>query len=102
MFYLDKPTANEFLDVYKNVLPEQSALSDHLTTGPCIVLEVRQEDSVNQFRELCGPHDPEIARNLRPQTLRAKFGKDRVKNAVHCTDLIEDGILECDYFFTIL
>lgn len=57
---------------------------------------------MKSFRELCGPHDPEIARTLRPQSLRAKFGIDRVKNAVHCTDLPEDGILEVEYFFNIL
>lgn len=51
-------------------------------------------NKVKSFRELCGPHDPEIARNLRPNTIRARFGVDRVKNAVHCTDLPEDGILE--------
>ena len=33
---------------------------------------------------------------------RAKFGIDRVKNAVHCTDLPEDGTIECEYFFNIL
>lgn len=49
---------------------------------------------VNSLRGLCGPHDPEIARTIRPNTLRAKFGIDRVKNAVHCTDLPEDGVLE--------
>ena len=37
-----------------------------------------------------GPHEVEIAKHIRPQTLRAKFGKDKVKNAVHCTDLPED------------
>lgn len=57
---------------------------------------------VKSFRDLCGPHDPEIARTLRPNTLRAKFGIDRVKNAIHCTDLPEDGILEVEYFFNIL
>jgi hypothetical protein len=31
---------------------------------------------------------------LRPSTLRAKFGKTKVQNAVHCTDLPEDGLLE--------
>ena len=36
---------------------------------------------------LCGPHDPEMAKTVRPKSLRAVFGKDRVKNAVHCTDL---------------
>ena len=46
------------------------------------------------FRELSGPHDPEIARTLRKKTLRAKYGIDRVRNAIHCTDLPEDGVLE--------
>ena len=33
---------------------------------------------------------------------RAKFGQDRVRNAIHCTDLAEDGVVECEYFFNIL
>lgn len=36
----------------------------------------------------------EISRHLRPTTLRALYGKDKVKNAVHCTDMPEDGVLE--------
>lgn len=36
----------------------------------------------------------EIARQLRPRTLRAVFGETKVQNAVHCTDLPEDGLLE--------
>ena len=42
---------------------------------------------------LCFPHQ-EIARHLRQGTLRALFGKDKIKNAVHCTDLPEDGLIE--------
>ena len=36
----------------------------------------------------------EIARHLRPRTLRALFGKDKIQNGVHCTDLPEDALLE--------
>jgi len=57
-------------------------------------LEVRQQNVVKIFREMVGPSDPEIAKYLRPNTIRAKFGLDRVKNAVHCTDLPEDGTIE--------
>jgi nucleoside-diphosphate kinase len=49
---------------------------------------------VKTFREMVGPSDPEIAKYLRPDTIRAKFGLDRVRNAVHCTDLPEDGVIE--------
>jgi nucleoside-diphosphate kinase len=102
MFYLDKTTAEEFFEVYKGVLPEYSAIIEQVTAGPIIVLEVRQENVVNSLRALVGPHDPDIAKILRPNTLRAMFGKDRVKNAVHCTDLPEDGVLEVQFFFELL
>ena len=102
MFTFDKPTAEEFFEVYKGVLPEFVPIVEHMTTGPCIVMEVRQENVVPAFRKLCGPLDPEIARNLRPNTLRGRFGIDRVQNVVHCTDLDEDGLLECEYFFRIM
>jgi nucleoside-diphosphate kinase len=102
MYNLDRPTVNEFFDVYKGVLPELVPLIDHMTTGPTIALEIRQDNAVHAFRDLCGPIDPEIARTLRPNTIRARFGNDRVMNAIHCTDLPEDGLLECEYFFNIL
>jgi nucleoside-diphosphate kinase len=102
MFTIDKPTAEEFFEVYKGVVPEFVAMTEHMTTGPCIVMEVRQENVVKAFRDLAGPLDPEIAKNLRPHTLRARFGVDKVKNAIHCTDLPEDGTLESEYFFSIL
>jgi len=102
MFYLNKTTAEEFFDVYKGVLPEYAGIIDHVYSGPIIAMEVRQEDAVTQLRALVGPSDPEIARELRPGTLRAQFGVDRVKNALHCTDLKEDGVLEVQYFFELL
>jgi len=70
MFNLDKPTAEEFFEVYKGVLPEFVPMIEHMTTGPCIVLEVRQENVVKAFRDFVGPMDPEIAKNLRPNTIR--------------------------------
>jgi len=52
MFTLDRPTAEEFLEVYKvslyifiynlkGVVPEYGQLAEQLTTGPCLALEVR-------------------------------------------------------------
>lgn len=97
-----KPNAEEFLEVYKGVVHEYPEMVDELTSGTCIALEVRGPDAQNSFRQLSGPHDPEIARNLRPTTLRAMFGSDKIRNGVHATDLAEDAILEVEYFFRIL
>jgi nucleoside-diphosphate kinase len=102
MFYLDKTTSEEFFEVYKGVLPEYSAIIDHVSSGPIIAMEIRQDNVVESLRGLVGPNDPEIAKILRPNTIRAMFGKDRVKNAVHCTDLPTDGVLEVQYFFELL
>ena len=102
MIYLDKETAENFFDVYKEFLPEYSAIINHLISGPIIALELREDDVVHKLRALVGPHDPVIAKALRPHTFRALFGIDRVRNVCHCTDLPEDGVLECQYFFELV
>ncbi|KAK7090223.1 nucleoside diphosphate kinase homolog 7-like isoform X2 [Littorina saxatilis] len=106
MFTLEKANAEEFLEVYKGVVHEYSAMVVELTSGPCLVLEICAPEGsppvAPAFRELAGPTDPEIARHLRPRTLRALFGSDKIKNAIHCTDLPDDGQLEVEYFFRIL
>ena len=89
-------------DVYKGFLPEYSAIINHLISGPIIALELREDDVVHKLRALVGPHDPVIAKALRPHTFRALFGTDRVRNVCHCTDLPEDGVLECQYFFELV
>jgi nucleoside-diphosphate kinase len=70
MFNLSRPVIEEFYDIYKGVLPEYVPLIEHMSNGPIIALEVRQQNVVTAFRDLCGPHDPEIAKHLRPNTIR--------------------------------
>ncbi|KAK6195667.1 hypothetical protein SNE40_001049 [Patella caerulea] len=102
MYNLEKANAEEFYEVYKGVVQEYNGMVAELTSGPCIALEIRAQDAAKSFREMAGPADPEIARHLRPRTLRALFGSDKIRNAVHCTDLPEDGNMEVEYFFKIL
>lgn len=94
MFNVDRANAEEFYEVYKGVVTEYPSMVTELCSGPCMVLEIHGTDAPKSFREFCGPADPEISRHLRPNTLRALYGKDKVKNAVHCTDLPDDGVLE--------
>lgn len=67
---------------------QQVGLSLYLTFCSCSRLAY-----VFFFCVLVRP-DPAIAQRLRPHTLRARFGADKVHNAVHCTDLPEDVEIE--------
>jgi len=106
MLQLTRPNAGEFFEVYKGVVPECNDWIDELVAGKVVALQVSfSSDPMNtvlKLRELCGAHDPEVAQHLHPHSLRAQHGSSKVNNAVHCTDLPEDGPLEVDYFFTIL
>ncbi|XP_044857635.1 nucleoside diphosphate kinase 7 isoform X3 [Mauremys mutica] len=102
LFNMERANVEEFYEIYKGVVAEYAEMVTELCSGPCIALEIRQLDPQKVFRDFCGPSDPEIARHLRPGTLRAIFGKNKIQNAVHCTDLPEDGLLEVQYFFKIL
>ena len=103
LHYVDRANAAEFYEVYKGVVAEYTDMVTQLCSGPCLALEVHSDDDAHgKFRKLCGPADPELAKYLRPNTLRAKYGKDKIQNALHCTDLADDSTLEVEYFFKIL
>lgn len=105
MFHLDSCNAEEFLEVYKGVVADFHALLMSYLDGPCVALEISGKsedmDVHREFRLLTGPPG-QIAKQIRPHTLRARFGISRYRNAVHCTDLPEDTVLELEYFFKIL
>ncbi|GBG82864.1 hypothetical protein CBR_g36390 [Chara braunii] len=116
-FNISHVDAAEFCEVYRGVVPEYTLMVQELSSGPLIGIvvsgvknpvassdcegttEAPPKTIVGIFRDFCGPADSEIAKIVRPKTLRAMFGIDKVKNAVHCTDLDEDGLLECQFFF---
>lgn len=102
MFTLSTADAEDFLEVYKGVVPEYKRLVEQCASAPCWAVEVRAENAVNALRAVCGPHDPEICHVLFPHTIRSKFGIDRTRNGVHCTDLVEDGPLESEFFFSLM
>lgn len=106
MFYLSTPNADEFLEVYKGLVSDFHAFMLTFLDGPCVALEIgAKQDGIKtqeEFRKFAGPFDADIARQIRPNSLRAMFGISKYKNAIHCTDLAEDTQLELEYFFKIL
>ena len=98
-FFLERQEAEEFFDLYKGIHPEFNSMIDHCVSGPIIALEIRQENAVESFKQICGPLNPAKAEK---SSIRGTFGVDRVLNAVHCTDLPDEGLLECEYFFVLM
>ncbi|KAI9579659.1 nucleoside diphosphate kinase 7 [Glossina fuscipes] len=103
---LERVNCEEFYEVYRGIVPEYIPMVAQLASGVCMALEIMCADpnknSYEEFRNFCGPTDPEIAKLLRPHTLRAKYGSSKTLNAVHCTDLPDDTVLELQYLFKIL
>lgn len=62
MICMDRVNCEEFLEVYKGVVPEYTQMVVQLTNGPALAMEIEaRESGVNvheAFRYLCGPSDP--------------------------------------------
>jgi nucleoside-diphosphate kinase len=96
-------SAEEFLEVYQGVIPFFREKVTSLVQGPTLALEIRAQDAVSTFRRFtAGPWEVGMAKELAPRSIRGRYGLDNVLSAIHCTDLEEDGVAECEYAFRFL
>ena len=104
MFEMERGQAEEFMEVYKGVVPNFKQMVDEMTSGHCVGICIngfaRGGDVVSEFRKLVGPFEFAFAKKLRPDSLRAKYGSsgqsappptppaahtaDRPRPAAHC------------------
>ncbi|XP_044945578.1 thioredoxin domain-containing protein 3 isoform X3 [Mustela putorius furo] len=63
-------------DFYQDVV-------EMLTEGPSLVMVLTRWNAVSDWRRLMGPVEPEEAKILSPDSIRARFGRSVLKNAVH-------------------
>jgi nucleoside-diphosphate kinase len=71
-------------------------LCTFMTRGPVVVLALSREDAVQHLRTVIGVTDPAKAA---ASSIRKLYGKNVGENAVHGSDSVENGALECGYFF---
>lgn len=90
------PQAESFYSVHKGK-PFFEGLIEFMTSGPVVVMILRHENAVDQFRKLIGLTDPAKAE---PGTIRKTFAVSVQMNAVHGSDSVENAILESNFFFS--
>jgi nucleoside-diphosphate kinase len=92
---LSQAQAEAFYAVHK-ARPFFPDLVRFMTSGPCVVMCIEGESAVGRYREVMGPTDSTKA----PQgTIRAAFGTNIEKNAVHGSDAPETARAEIGFFF---
>lgn len=92
---LKKEHAENFYEMHKDK-PFFNELVDFITSGPIIIMALRKENAINDWRTLMGVTDPQKAE---PGTIRKLFGTSIGINAVHGSDSPESASRELNLFF---
>lgn len=71
-------------------------LIENITDGCVFILLVEGKGAVDRIKKFVGNTDPKKAAS---KTLRAIYGENTLKNAVHCSDSIFSSIREISIFF---
>ncbi len=88
--------AKSFYEVHREK-PFFEGLVEFMSSGPVVVMILRHENAVNEFRKLIGATDPAKAE---PGTIRKIFAVSVQMNAVHGSDSDENALREAGFFFS--
>ena len=95
LMHMTKAEAEGFYAVHK-ARPFFGALTDFMSSGPCIVMCLEADGAIKKWRDLMGATDPAKAE---AGTLRKEFGASIDNNATHGSDAPETAAFELGYFF---
>jgi nucleoside-diphosphate kinase len=93
--HLSSRQAQGFYAVHRE-RPFFKDLCEFMTRSPVIVLALERDNAVLHLRKVIGATDPAKAD---PGTIRKLYGAHVGENAVHGSDSVENGLVECGYYF---
>uniref|UniRef100_T1J1I8 Nucleoside diphosphate kinase-like domain-containing protein n=1 Tax=Strigamia maritima TaxID=126957 RepID=T1J1I8_STRMM len=71
----------------------------YLRSGPVIAMVLARPQAICQWKDLIGPTRTNDARNMAPNSLRARFGRDDTHNGFHGSDSAASAEREIHFFF---
>ena len=92
---LEKKEAELFYKVHETK-PFYNELCNYLSSGPIVVMVLKKQNAILEYRKLMGATDPLKAE---VGTIRKEFGISIDKNSVHGSDSPENAKTEIDFFF---
>ncbi len=101
LFRFTEEKAKQFYIVHKD-RPFYGELVEFMTSGPVVAAVLEGENAIQRVREIIGPTDSEEARKSAPNSIRALFGTDKGKNAIHASDSQESANYEIPFIFSSL
>jgi nucleoside-diphosphate kinase len=93
--HLTKAEAEGFYAVHRE-RPFFGALTQFMSSGPCILLALEAPEAIRKWRATMGATDPARAD---AGSLRKDFGESIERNATHGSDAPETAAFELGYFF---
>lgn len=93
---MDRALAEKHYDIHQEK-PFFEELVEYMTSAPIVAAVFEGEGAVAKIRREMGATDPAKAE---PGTVRADFGRDVTRNAVHGSDAVETAEKEIGLFFT--
>ena len=93
---ISKNEANEFYSIHSDK-PFYNELTDFMSSGHSMVLALKKDDAVSEWRRTIGATNPDEAEE---GTIRKDFASSLSENAVHGSDSNENAIKEINFFFS--
>lgn len=93
---MSKREANEFYSIHSDK-PFYDELTDFMSSGHSMVLALKKDNAVLEWRKTIGATNPDEADE---GTIRKDFASSLSENAVHGSDSDENAIKEINFFFS--
>ena len=93
---MTKSQAEGFYDVHSE-RPFFGELTEFMSSGPCMVLALKKENAVEEWRKTIGATNPDEAET---GSIRKDFATSIGENAVHGSDSDENAKKEIGFFFS--